>query len=335
VSEILQPELPWLGDNLLLLDEVRVELERLGIREPVLLRASERSKLERVLVHGTDRAGYPGEKRWCLDSAIAHEDVILATTPEQNREGEADPAVSTSIKKFPLIPEPMLLIYAAAAFEHLRDNHWRFRDPNDKPAALRAVFPIRKLAMPDGWFSTEEGLGYRRMVQGLLWQLGARKHIVEVGCWLGRSTSYIARLCQAHGATLTCVDSWVGSSDRFDVRYRELLASRDIEAEFRAHLAALGVTAQIRREPSLEVARTFAPGSVDLVFLDASHDYGAVAADIAAWRPAVHERGVLAGHDFSERHPGVVAAVEAAARARPRRPHHVMRGPGSLWLIYP
>ena len=44
MREIVQAELPWLGDNLLLLDEVRVELERLGIREPVLLRASEHSK---------------------------------------------------------------------------------------------------------------------------------------------------------------------------------------------------------------------------------------------------------------------------------------------------
>jgi predicted O-methyltransferase YrrM len=332
MSAIVQPELPWLGDNLLLLDELRDELWRLNIREPVLLRASEHSKLERVLAHGTDRAGYPGDKRWCLDSTIAHEDVILATTPEQNRDGEADPEVSTSIKKFPLIPEPMLLVYAAAAFERLQDNHWQFRNPNDKPAALRAVFPIRKLALPDGWFSSKEGLGYRAMVDELLRQPDTCKHVVEVGCWLGRSTSYIARLCQAHGARLTCVDTWVGSSDRFDGQYREMLASRDVEAEFRAHLAALGVTAQIIREPSLAVARTFAPGSIDLVFLDASHDYGAVAADIAAWRPAVRKRGVLAGHDFSERHPGLVAAVKAAPRSR--RPG-VMRGPGSLWYLEP
>jgi hypothetical protein len=201
--------LPWLGDNLLLLDELRVELSRASISEPVLLRASEQSKLERVLAHGTDRAGYSGDKRWCLDSTIAHEDVILATTPEQNRDGEADPAVSTSLKKFSLIADPMLLIYAAANFERLRDNHWRFREPTNKPAALRAVFPIAKLTMPDGWFSAEEGLAYRRWVERALSEPDARAHVVEVGCWLGRSCCYVARLCQAHGATLTCVDTWV------------------------------------------------------------------------------------------------------------------------------
>jgi SAM-dependent methyltransferase len=332
VSLLVQSALPWLGDNLLLLDELRVELSRLGIREEVLLRASELSKLERVLALGTDRAGYPGGKRWCIDPAVAHEDVILATTLAQNREGEADAAVSTSIKKFPLIPAPMLLIYAATAFERLQDNHWRFRDPHNKPAALRAVFPIRKLALPDGWFSSREGLAYRQMVDAMLSEPGARKHVVEVGCWLGRSTSYVARLCHAHAAVLSCVDSWAGSSDRFDPHYRELLASRDIEAEFRAHLAALGVTAQIHREPSLDVAHTFAPNSVDLVFLDASHDAAAVAADIAAWRPALRPDGLLLGHDFSERHPGVVAAVNAAARAFNCE---LVRGPGSLWCLRP
>lgn len=338
----VESPLPWLGDNLLVLDELRVELERAGFKpgepgwqgidEPVLLRASDLDKLERVLAHGTDRAGYFGDKRWCLDSTIAHADVILATTPEQNREGEADPAVSTSIKKFPLIPAPMLLIYARESFEHLRDNHWRFRDPANKPAALRAVFPIRMLALPDGWFAADEGMAYRRLVETALLEPGAREQIVEVGCWLGRSTSYIARLCHARGATLTCVDTWAGSSDRFDAAYREQLAGRDIEAEFRAHLTALGVTPQIRREPSLTTAQSFLPGSVDLVFLDASHDYAAVAADLAAWRPTLRPKGVLAGHDFGERHPGVVAAVEATARELGCK---IERGPGSLWWLRP
>lgn len=332
MSELVQASLPWLGDNLLVLDELRVELERLQIHEPVLLRASERSKLDRVLVHGTDRAGYPGDKRWRFDPAIAHQDVILATTPAQNRDGEADPAVSTSIKKFPLIADPMLLVYAAADFEHLQANHWRFRDPSNKPAALRAVFPIDKLALPSGWFARDEGLEYRRLVDAALLEPGARGHVVEVGCWLGRSTSYVARLCHARAAVLTCVDSWAGSSDRFDAAYRERLANRDIEAEFRAHLAALGVSARIHRAPSVTVAQTFTPGSVDLVLLDASHDHAAVAADIAAWRPALRPGGVLLGHDFSERHPGVIAAVEAAARSFACE---LVRGPGSLWSLRP
>jgi len=330
VSERVHGPLPYLGDNLLLLEELRIELDRLAIDEPVLLRASELAKLERVLEHGTDRAGYAGDKRWRHDRSIAHADVILATTPAQNRAGEGDSAVSTSVKKLPLIDAPMLLIYAAAAFEPLRDNNWRFRDPGDKPAALRAIFPIDVLPMPQGWFRPSEGLAYRSLVEGALAAPGARGQVIEVGCWLGRSTSYIARLVRARAAALTCVDSWAGSTDGFDPHYRAMLAGRDAEAEFRVHLAALGVTPDIRREPSVLAARAFAPASVDCVFLDGSHDQGAVTADIAAWRPKLRPGGVLAGHDFSERHPGVIAAVTAAAR---EHGGEVKRGPGSVWWL--
>lgn len=329
MTEVLRP-LPWLGDNLLLLDELRVELDNHGIAEAVLLRASEHEKLARVLAHGTDRAGYSGDKRWCLDPAIAHVDVILATSPAQNRDAEADPQTSSSLKKLPLIPNPMLLIYAEAAFERISGNHWRFCDPHDKPAALRAVIPITKLALPEGWFHSDEGHRYRTLVDAALRDPGATRQIVEVGCWLGRSTAYVARLCQARGATLTCVDSWAGSSDRFDAGYRALLGERDVEAEFRALLAALGAAPTIRRELSLIAAQAFAPGSVDLVFLDGSHDHAAVTADIAAWAPKLRPGGTLAGHDFGERHPGVCAAVEAAARTFNCT---IERGPGSLWWL--
>jgi SAM-dependent methyltransferase len=331
MSARVHDPLPYLGDDALLLAELHEELERLAIVEPVLLRASERSKLERVLAHGTDRGGYPGDRRWRYDESIAHADVILATTPEQNLAGEGDAATSTSLKKFAGIDEPLLLVYAAAAFERLRDNHHRFRAPAAKLAALRAVFPIRKLALPDGWFRRAEGHAYRGLVARAL-AGRTRGRVVEVGCWLGRSTSFIARLCRARGALLTCVDTWAGSSDRFDAAYRERLAERDIAAEFQAHLLALGVAVDLRREPSFVVAQSFAGESVDLVFLDGSHDHAAIVADLAAWRPALRAGGILAGHDFDERHPGVVVAVEAAAREHGCALH---RGPGSLWWMIP
>ncbi|PRP93310.1 hypothetical protein ENSA5_43320 [Enhygromyxa salina] len=326
---MIRAALPYLGDNLLMLADVLTELELAGIDEPVLLRASEGEKLERILAHGTDRAGYPGDRRWRHDPAIAHEDVILATTPQENRDGEAEPERSTSLKKFAVIDAPLLLIYEAAALERLRPKEYRFVDPRAKLGALRAVFTIAKHALPEGWLRPAEGMAYRAVVERALDPSGAaRGVVVEVGCWLGRSTSYIARLCHARGARLVCVDTWAGSSDRFDAAYRELLAARDVEAEFAAHLDALGVRVERRRVPSVEAAAGFERGSVDLVFLDASHDEAAVAEDIAAWRPKLRPGGVLAGHDYAESHPGVIAAVDRAARGLGCA---VRRGPGSLW----
>jgi predicted O-methyltransferase YrrM len=327
---LVQPALPWFGDNLLLLDELRVELERLAITEPVLLRASEAEKIARVLEHGTDRAGYAGDRRWAHDPTIAHVDVILATTPEHNRLAEADPDTSSSLRKLPIIDAPMLLVYAAAGFEALAStNEYRFRDPANKLAALRAIFPIRKHTLPEGWFRPDEGLAYRGLVERALGP-GACGRIVEVGCWLGRSSTYVARLCRVRGAELICVDTWSGSSDRFDAAYRELLGQRDVAAAFCDHMDALGVRPQCIRELSTDAANRFDVASVDLVFLDASHDHDAVVADLEAWSPRLREGGVLAGHDFSDRHPGVVAAVEAFAHEHGRE---VRREAGSVWWM--
>lgn len=334
-ARLVQPALPYFGDNLLLLEEIRLELARLGIDEPVLLRASEQDKLERVLTHGTDRAGHQGDRRWEHDPTIAHVDVVLATTPEHNRSAEADPETSSSLKKLPPIAAPMILVYAAAALEPLpaRNQH-RFRDPDRKLAALRAIFPLQHHALPDGWFRGDEGMGYRALVERAVRArpraASPPARVVEVGCWLGRSTTYVGRLCRTLGAELTCVDTWAGSSDRFDAAYRAQLAARDVEAEFRAHLEALGATPTVVRRPSVDAAASFDEGSLDLVFLDASHDEAAVGADLRAWWPRLRAGGVLAGHDFGDRHPGVVSASTAFARERGREIH---RAAGTLWWV--
>jgi predicted O-methyltransferase YrrM len=330
---VIRGRLPYLGDNLLLLADLLDELDGLdghGMTGPLLLRASEREKLDKILTWGTDRAGYAGDRRWQEDPSIAHEDVILATTPEENRSGEADPERSTSLKKFAIIDEPLLLVYDAEALEPLHAKHYRFRHPANKLAALRAVFEIPKLPLPDGWFAVEEGRAYRELAAQAVNPPEARGVIVEVGCWLGRSASYVAGLCRARSKSLVCVDAWAGSSDRFDAQYRELLASRDVEAEFRRHLDALALTADIRHTTSLAAAATFQPRSVDLVFLDASHDEAAVTADIAAWWPTLCTSGILAGHDYRDDHPGVVAAVD---RAVARHGLTLARGPGSIWSV--
>ncbi|MCA9688324.1 MAG: class I SAM-dependent methyltransferase [Myxococcales bacterium] len=330
--DVLGPTLIYLGDRQLILADLLDALAARGIDGPILLRASEAEKLERILEHGTDRAGYPGDRRWRYDSSLAHEDLILATTPADNR---ADGSEGTSLQKLDVIAEPLLLAYAADALAPMRPKHYRFVDPAAKREALRAVFPVAKLALPEGWFRPEEGLAYRELAARALADPDARGAIVEVGSWLGRSCSYVAGACRLRGARLVCVDHYAGSSDRFDAGYRDHLAQaraagRDPAAELRAHLEALGVLAELRVEDSLAAAADFAPGSVDLAFLDASHDRAAVAADIEAWLPALRPGGVLAGHDFAPAHAGVVEAVEAAARATGRA---LVRGPGSLWSL--
>jgi predicted O-methyltransferase YrrM len=60
---------------------------------------------------------------------------------------------------------------------------------------------------------------------------------------------------------------------------------------------------------SLEAAQLFADGSLDFVYIDASHEYEDVKADIQAWLPKMKRNAILSGDDF-DIYQGVNKAVE-------------------------
>ena len=312
------------GRNLLLLAEFLDELKQRGIDGPLLLRASEALELDRILTYGTDRGGFPEKVLWrdgeLPGRDILHEDVVFGTTAEEIRLAERDPERSSSFKKLPGIADPILLAYDACAFEKIADRQHLFRDPAAKREALLAICKLDKLPPIGGWFSEAAGLAYRALVAPV--RAGT---VVEVGCWRGLSTSYVARLATAHGTRLVCVDAWDGSSDDFDAAYR---AQPEAAAAFEANMRRLGLQVEIRRARSPQAAAAFT--DLDLVFLDASHDEAAVTADLTGWSAALKPGGVLAGHDFTLKHPGVMQAVTRFAAERGRA---LTVDPSGVWSL--
>ena len=250
---------------------------------------------------------------------------MLATTPEDNRDAEDDPEASSSLKKLPGIDAPLVLVYRRSALRKLKDHHWVFTE--GRLDALIGIIDVAKHSPIQGWFSPRKGMAYRALVEQVV-RPGAT--IVEVGCWRGLSTSYVARLVERRGATMTCVDAWSGSTDEHDSAYRAMLAESDVRAEFRRTLERLDVGPTVLEMDSLRAAEQLADGSVDLCFLDASHDRAAVEADLDAWAPKVRTDGILAGDDFCSDYPGVVEAVTEAARRLGRRIVHPAEG---LWRL--
>jgi predicted O-methyltransferase YrrM len=177
----------------------------------------------------------------------------------------------------------------------------------------------------DGWFSEDEGRWYARFARAL-----KGGTFVEVGCWKGRSTSFIAPVCNANGTRLVCVDHWAGSSDALRSRYTASLAIEDVELTFRENMRALGVKVEVLAEPSAVAARRFEQLSIDRVFLDASHDGPSVAEDLRVWSERLRPDGVLAGHDYDVKHPALCAAVDAFAASQG---FEVRRGPRAIWWL--
>jgi hypothetical protein len=81
----------------------------------------------------------------------------------------------------------------------------------------------------------------------------------------------------------------------------------------------------IKRGMSLEMLESLPDQSCDSIFLDDAHDGITVSAEITIAKSKLKPGGILCGHDFSPKFPGVISAVEEAF------PGTFMRHPGSCW----
>jgi predicted O-methyltransferase YrrM len=151
-----------------------------------------------------------------------------------------------------------------------------------------------------GWMTEEE----------LIWlaiAAGNKSLIVEVGSWMGRSTSALAE--NTLGIVIAC-DTWEGSEEHFD-----MLRDKPkgwLKEQFLAHAGRYENMAFFQSR-SLDLAAALVKLDIrpDMVFLDASHDYESVKADILAWMPLLRPGGVLCGHDYDPPHwMGIKQAVD-------------------------
>lgn len=154
-----------------------------------------------------------------------------------------------------------------------------------------------------GWFSFA---GVYRDAVAAAPKTGA--HFVEVGCWKGKSAAFMAVEIANSGKAIAfdCVDHWLGSAEKPHQNDVDVQAGRLFEVFTRNTLPVAGYI-NARREPSVAAAATYADKSLDLVFLDAAHDYDSVRADLAAWLPKLKAAGTIAGDDWNW--SGVRAAV--------------------------
>jgi SAM-dependent methyltransferase len=154
------------------------------------------------------------------------------------------------------------------------------------------------------------------------------KTFVEVGCKEGRTTGHFLKTVP--DSRVIAVDPWCAMPTQKDVKGGETYEEWDfakIEAEFWGNIGEHKDRCRMLRETSAEAAErlilekmTAMPedrcsetitdlSCADIIFIDAAHDYENVKLDIARWWPLVRPGGMLVGHDYNHKWPGVERAV--------------------------
>lgn len=150
-------------------------------------------------------------------------------------------------------------------------------------------------------------LGACQLLRRLAAEVPADQAVVELGAYQGRSTGWLLLGAQdGHGAHVTTVDPWGTRSGAYTGRVR---AAAGAEAEFQAHMAAIGATdavLTVRRELATSAAQQWAGPPVGLLWHDAGHGSAEVEADLRAWLPHLSPSAVVVLHDAARPTYGVV-----------------------------
>lgn len=124
--------------------------------------------------------------------------------------------------------------------------------------------------------------------------------MVEIGSFAGDSTAIFCKWFKH----VIAIDPWV--SNIGDVTNR--INMDDVYSLFQENLKSFP-NLHVIRDYSYNVCSSFKDGQCDLVYIDGGHTYKEVRRDIADWLPKVKRGGFITGHDYWNKFPGVVKAV--------------------------
>lgn len=178
--------------------------------------------------------------------------------------------------------------------------------------------------MDDNYYTTIDGyFDWEPLYEAIAERLPEGGAFCEIGCWRGQSLAFLLTRLQQLRKTVSvyAVDHFAGSLE--ESRLAAIAAVEDIESQCRANLDAVGYPYTLRAEKSVAAAAAFPDRSFDCVYIDGSHDFDSVVADLRAWLPKIKSGGLLAGHDLNQ-----VPVADALAtvigldgvRAHPRPP---------------
>ncbi len=178
---------------------------------------------------------------------------------------------------------------------------------------LRQEFPdgwrwIRIARRIGGWLADKEANALFGLTRGRAPQRDAV--VVELGSWQGKSSVLLAAgMRHKQNPRLFCVDPF-GSDENSayqETFYAPLTSKmrRSLQETFLRNIQRCGFSGMVHavKGYSFEVVRSWRE-PIDILFIDASHEYAAVHRDVLEWAPFLKVGGTIAMHDVSPTWPG-------------------------------
>lgn len=150
-----------------------------------------------------------------------------------------------------------------------------------------------------GWFDFQD------IYQLALSRVNGSARFVEVGAYKGKSTAFMAVNILNSGKDIQfdVVDNFIG-------RTGQIMDNDYLYNVFNHNMQLVSDVINLYRKNSSDAAKKYQDESIDFVFIDARHDPDSVRSDINSWLPKVKKGGIIAGHDYTDKWPGVTNTVD-------------------------
>ncbi|KAF4749516.1 hypothetical protein FOZ62_013990 [Perkinsus olseni] len=135
---------------------------------------------------------------------------------------------------------------------------------------------------------------------------GPNLAVVEIGVFSGHFSDFV--LGALPNVTLIGIDPYYGDDGTFPPELAHLDPVMVYE-QTKERYSKYSERAKLWATTSKEASRVIPDESVDLIFIDGCHEYDCVREDIDLWLPKLRPGGIMSGHDFSDKWPGVVRRV--------------------------
>jgi predicted O-methyltransferase YrrM len=144
---------------------------------------------------------------------------------------------------------------------------------------------------------------YGQREAAFLYSLARRRgNLVELGCWMGRTTAILLQAAAIWNAQLTTVDAFTAMPNG-----RKAASAK----RWAANLKKVGLTPPRLLEMTTDEAAEVYPKepSISMLFVDAAHGREAVDRDLLNWTPRIKVGGVVALHDMF--YPSITGVCQA------------------------